>query len=384
MHLCRGTARSYLIADGTTHASQRAAVQSQDREQVCRHEPVCDRIFSLQLRRMKRLIRVIVRAFAILLALVLIAAIVAVGSAAYRERGDRRARAPASGRFVHSHDVDLFIQEAGPASGPIVVLMHGTGAWSEIWRETMTRLAARGFHAIAIDMPPFGFSERPASNDYTTATQGRRLAALLTQLNASGLTLVGHSFGARAAIEGAMLVPERMRALVLVDAALGLHDADGSPLPESVPPPGLTSKLLAIGVLRRPLIAGLVTNPLMTRTLLQQLISRKEAATPAVIEMLQRPLAVAGGTSASGAWLQWFVNPDRPALSGRLASYRTWRLPTVVIWGSTDTVTPLSQGKALASLIPGAELHVLDGVGHIPAIEAPDAFNELLLTSLER
>lgn len=259
--------------------------------------------------------------------------------------------------------------------------MHGTGAWSEIWRETMQRLAERGYRAVAVDMPPFGFSERPAANDYTTATQGRRLADLLTRFD-RGVTLVGHSFGARATMECVMLAPQRIRSLVLVDAALGLHALDGRALPDVDDPPGLVSRVLAIGPVRRPLVAGLLTNPMMTRVLLQQLLNRKEAATPAVIEMLQRPLAVAGSTTALGEWLQWFVHADRPPRSGRIASYRALNIPAVVIWGSTDSVTPLAQGRAVASLFPSAPLRVLDNTGHIPAIESPSAFNAALLEFL--
>jgi pimeloyl-ACP methyl ester carboxylesterase len=128
---------------------------------------------------------------------------------------------------VRAHDLDLYIQEVGPESGQVVLLVHGTGAWSEIWRSTLERLAAAGYRAVAVDMAPFGYSEQPAAGDYTTASQGRRLAALVESLG-SPVVLVGHSFGARATVEAAMLAPERLRALVLVDAALGLHDAAGA------------------------------------------------------------------------------------------------------------------------------------------------------------
>ena len=327
------------------------------------------------------------RAGAVLLAVVALAAIIAVVAASGRETADRQSLAPSAGRFVHAHDVDLYIQEAGPADGHTVVLIHGTGAWGEIWRETMRRLAERGYHAVAVDMPPFGFSERPVSSDYTTATQGKRLTALAGTFTGYGVTskpvtVVGHSFGARATVEAVMLAPERIRALVLVDAALGLHGSDGTTLPDVDEPAGAFSALLAVAPLRRPLVAGLLTNPLMTGPLLRQLISRKEAATDAMVATMQRPLGLAGTTTAAGEWLQWFVHPDRPQRSGHVASYRSLDLPVLVIWGATDTLTPLPQGKAIASLIPSARLHVLEGTGHIPAIESPADFNGALLEFL--
>ena len=126
-----------------------------------------------------------------------------------------------------------------------------------------------------------------------------------------------------------------------------------------------------------------MTNPLLTRTLLKQLISRKEAATPAVVAMLQRPLAIEGSTDAAGKWLAWFVNPDSPQRSGRLASYAALTAPAFVIWGETDSLTPLPQGRAIAELLPSAKLHVLPDTGHIPAIENPAAFDEALLGFLK-
>jgi pimeloyl-ACP methyl ester carboxylesterase len=194
------------------------------------------------------------------------------------------------------------------------------------------------------------------------------------------VVLVGHSFGARATVEAAMLAPERVRGLVLVDAALGLHDASGTPLPPATAAgPTLVSTVLGVAPVRHGLVAATVTNPLLSRTLLQQLISRKEAATPAVVAMLQRPLVIEGSTAAAGRWLAWIVNADSPQRSGRLASYAALTAPAFVIWGETDTLTPLPQGRAIAMLLPNATLQVLPGTGHIPAIENPTAFDDALL-----
>lgn len=53
-------------------------------------------------------------------------------------------------------------------------------------------------------------------------------------------------------------------------------------------------------------------------------------------------------------------------------------MPVFVLWGDRDTITPLAQGQRLQSLVPGAELVVIAGVGHIPQIEDPARFNERL------
>ena len=58
-----------------------------------------------------------------------------------------------------------------------MVLFHGTAAWSELWRQTSDALAAAGFHVIALDLPPFGFSDRPGN--YTRQDQAARISDVL-------------------------------------------------------------------------------------------------------------------------------------------------------------------------------------------------------------
>jgi len=103
-------------------------------------------------------------------------------AAGRREIYSRSEAAPSTGQFVHAADVQMFVQEDGPLDGPPVVLIHGTGAWSEIWRGTMHALASAGYRAIALDMPPFGYSTRPASHDYSDSAQARRILGTLDSL----------------------------------------------------------------------------------------------------------------------------------------------------------------------------------------------------------
>ena len=112
------------------------------------------------------------------------------------------------------------MQEQGPPDGIPVVLFHGTAAWSELWRHT-TQRAGRGRLSRHRARPAaVRFSDRPGN--YTRQDQAARINDVLSQLKAAPAIIVGHSFGAGAATELAMRYPERARALVLVDAALGL------------------------------------------------------------------------------------------------------------------------------------------------------------------
>jgi pimeloyl-ACP methyl ester carboxylesterase len=295
-----------------------------------------------------------------------------------REFTTRQDAAPGTGRFVKAADLELFVQEAGPDTAPVVVLIHGTGAWSEIWRETMTALADRGFRSVAIDLPPFGFSERPEAVAYDNASQARRILGVLDALALDSVILVGHSFGSRPTMEATFMAPQRIRRLVLVDAALNVGEGASEP-----PLSRLTKTVLAIAPLRNAVVSATATNPMMTRRLFQKLIYNDGAATDARVNMLQKPFLVKGSTGKLGQWLRWFLAPTEPSLASERERYRTLPMPVLLIWGERDDLTPLPQGEDLATLIPRAELVVLRNTGHIPAVEDPAAFNAALIQFLE-
>ena len=108
-------------------------------------------------------------AFLLLLVLVIVAFRMA---ASIRETRTRAELAPSWGHLVPTNSGGVFVQERGPANGIPVVPFHGTAAWSELWRHTTPVLADAGFHVIALDLPPFGFSDRPGS--YTRQDQAAR------------------------------------------------------------------------------------------------------------------------------------------------------------------------------------------------------------------
>src|SRR5262245_59310718 len=159
-------------------------------------------------RAVRSLVRGIWRLFTILVLLIVAVAVICRVSGAARERQGAEQAAPSTGRFVSAGDVKLFVQEAGPVKGTPILLVHGTGACSEIWRETMTALARAGFRAIAIDVPPFGYSGKPSGPpEYSPEKQAKRIAAALDALSLRKVVFVGHSVGARPTVETALRAP---------------------------------------------------------------------------------------------------------------------------------------------------------------------------------
>jgi len=113
------------------------------------------------------------------------------------------------------------------------------------------------------------------------------------------------------------------------------------------------------------------------------MLAKKERALPEYVEILQRPMTLRGSTSAVADWLLYFTRPDPGAQSADRASYSKLTLKTAILWGEQDSVTPLAQANDLKTLLPDAAFATVPGVGHIPQIEDPDAFNAALLSLLK-
>jgi pimeloyl-ACP methyl ester carboxylesterase len=284
--------------------------------------------------------------------------------------------APSTGQFVTTRHGRIHLQQVGPTDAPPVVLIHGTAAWSGLWRATMERLAAHNLRVIAIDVPPFGFSDRPEPPDYSRAAQADRIADTLTALGIDRAILVGHSFGAGPTVETVLRHPQKVRGLVLVAGALAISDGGASD------PTGPLAWVLDQPWLRDKLVATTATNPFLTRTLLATMLHRKERATAEIAAILQVPMTLRNSTHDLGGWLKSFLSPDRTALSADRGRYAEIKVPTRLIWGDQDTLTPLSQGHDIQGLIAGSGIVVMPGIGHIPQVEDPENFAKILADAL--
>ena len=310
-----------------------------------------------------------------LLWLLIAACVIVVGfrlTAAIRETGSIEALRPEDGQLIATKLGTLHVLDLGPRDGPVLLFLHGAGAWSGLWRPVLQDMAAAGYRAIAVDMPPFGFSQRDPAGDYGRPRQADRILALLEALDIRPV-LVGHSFGAGPGVEAVMRDPGRFAGLVIVDGALGIG-GQGAALPAP----------LRSQVLREAAVSLTATNPLLTRRLLLSLIHVQEAATNEVVAVLQLPMRLSGSTAAFATWLPALLQPGTDARSTVAENYQALCLPTVLIWGEQDTVTPLDQGRRAVALVPGAELITLPDVGHIPQIEAPNALLDALTLALGR
>jgi 2-hydroxymuconate-semialdehyde hydrolase len=246
------------------------------------------------------------------------------------------------------------------------------GAWSGLWRPVLEPLAAKGIRCVAVDMPPFGFSQRPSDASYGRRAQARRLWGLVDALGARRASLIGHSFGAGSVVEAALSRPERVSSLVLLAPALRLGAPARRPLP-------FFEKLLSFRLIREVFISATLANPILSRRGLAAFMADPDAATPEHAAILRRPLAVCSTVRELARWLPGFLFDPEDGLSVDETAYSRLGMPTLLIWGDLDQVTPLPEGKALQRLIPNSELVVLPGIGHMPQLESTEKVRELLM-----
>ena len=130
------------------------------------------------------------------------------------------------------------------------------------------------------------------------------------------------------------------------------------------------------------MLSATATNPGMSRRLLNNFVADPAVLTPEPLSIYQKPFVVRDSTNRLGDWLKVISVDQDNSLSSSLSNLPKLAMPTLLIWGDADRVTPLWQGEKLKGIISTSSLTVLKGLGHIPQIEDPAQFNDALLPFL--
>jgi len=270
-------------------------------------------------------------------------------------------------RFVDVNGLRVHYKIAGQGE-PALVLLHGFGASVFSWREVMEplaeSLASEISTVIAFDRPAFGLTERPlpgqweGESPYGAEAQVELTVGLLDALGVEQAILVGNSAGGTIAMLTALTYPQRVQALVLVDAAVYAHGG----LPSLVRLLASTPQMQRIG-------------PLVARRIRGWGIDFARSAwhdpskmTAEVWEGYLKPLQAENWDRA--LW-ELTRSSDSHNLDERLAEIR---MPCLVITGDDDRIVPMEQSIRLADELPDAELVVIPDCGHIPHEECPEPF----------
>jgi pimeloyl-ACP methyl ester carboxylesterase len=333
---------------------------------------------------MRRLVTIIRKLVIFLLLLIIAILTVAYVMMLQREQESIETAKPPFGQHIQTSDARIFVQDTGSSGSPAIILIHGTGAWSEIWRATIDALKNSGFRVVALDLPPFGFSEKlTGAAAYKSEKQAQRIAEVLRDLNIEKAIMVCHSVGCRSVVEMALRYPETVEKLVMADPALGFNAHSEEPVFEQNNPSVLTKTLLAPYLLRDAIIATYGSSPPSIKPIFSSFVYDASCVTDERVKMLQKPLVINGMTRAEGEWLENLSVAYDDSFYNDFQNLKRLTMPTLLLWGREDLITPLWQGEKLQQLIPNSKLVIIDNTGHIPYIENKDKFNEYLLEFLQ-
>ena len=311
--------------------------------------------------------------------IVLLACLVPTGfwiAAQMRESQPASALKPENGQFVETAGGRIHVSVWGAPDALPVLMTHGMAAWGGLWEDTAQQLAGRGYRVIAMDLAPFGFSDR-SDGDFSRSHQAERLNQLAQALALEDYILVGHSYGGGVALEAAMRDSERMAGLVLICPVVKLIDGSFDPASEKVP------AVLNLPVITEMLVASTIGNPLLTGVLTKRFMHRKEGLGDRDVAILQRPMPREGNGKAMIAWLKQFLTEGTAPLSRHREAVAGLDLPVTLIWGEEDTVTPIALGEELAAIMAPQAFHRLKNTGHMPQLEDREAFGRILGDALD-
>ncbi len=261
-----------------------------------------------------------------------------------------------AGPFVQV-DGKLAAYRSWGTHGTPILLLGGFVVPSSVWEGVGTRLA-RHHRVFALDLPPFGYTER--KGPYTLRGWVELVRAFERRLGLHRPVLVGHSLGAAVVVADALWHPADPKGIVLLDG--DAISAGGAPswVSKLLVGPWFTSvyriATSSDWIFRRGLASAYPGHPSFTREFLEE---------------WERPFKVQGTLAAFRATLQYGIQ------GFHLAQLRALRVPALVLWGAHDTVDSVSAGRRSAQALR-APFQLLPNAGHLSMLAAPGAIARMV------
>ncbi|MFC7533338.1 alpha/beta fold hydrolase [Actinoplanes sp. GCM10030250] len=263
------------------------------------------------------------------------------------------------------------VHETGDPEAPPVVLLHGIGRSLEDW-SLQHALLDGDYRVISLDMPGFGLSQRlPAPTSLPVLADG--VWATLDVLGTGPVHLMGNSLGGAVAMTMLASAPGRVSTLTLVNSA-----GFGKEVTAAL-------RLLAVPFVGRQMLRRIdrVTAPRVERTLFADRalvtpervamaikIARQPDFLPVYLEIAK---ALGGFRGVGAAWRSQLLESVAPHVK-----------PTMIMWGERDMILPCAHLEAARAAFPHAQSHMFARTGHMPQIERPEEFAELVRPVLAR
>ncbi|GJD50143.1 2-hydroxy-6-oxo-6-phenylhexa-2,4-dienoate hydrolase [Methylobacterium crusticola] len=286
---------------------------------------------------------------------------------------------PSQGQEVSMAFMDVRLERP---NGRVVVLLHGKNFCAATWGDTAAVLAGAGYRVLALDQVGFCKASKPQGYQFSFAQLASNTRGLLAALGIPRATVVGHSMGGMLAARYALMFPESVEQLVMVDP-LGLEDWQAKGVPYQTIEAAYADE-------RKTTAARIKAYQLK--------FYYNGQWKPHYDRWVAMQAGLYAGPGAERvAWNQAQTS-DMIYTQPVVQDLPRLRVPTVLMVGDKDRTAPGAGraapdvaetlgrydrlGPEVAGRIPNARLVVFPGLGHSPQVEAPDRFHETLLGAL--
>lgn len=247
----------------------------------------------------------------------------------------------------------LFYNDEG--QGEPLLLIHGFPLSSELYKPQRAALANR-YRVITPDLRAMGRSDVPTNGIYSMDVYADDLVALLDHLGISMITVAGLSMGGYIVFALMRRHPERVKGVILMDTKAGPDTEEGRAGRRKMAEQARAEGAAAIAEVMLP----------------KMLTERTRTEQPELAAFMREMMAATPVEGIVGA-LDALAN--RPDSTNTLAQIQ---VPTLIIVGSEDALTPPSEAEKIRAGIRGAQLVVVDGAAHAANVERPDEVNQAL------
>lgn len=260
--------------------------------------------------------------------------------------------------------VRLHAIEAGPADGPLYILLHGFPEFSYGWRKQMPALAEAGFRVIAPDQRGYNLSDKPQS---VSSYAINELAADILQIaRGRNFHLAGHDWGAAVAWAVALLRPPNLQKLAILNVP---HPA--VMMKHLTSDPGQILRSWYMFFFQLPAAPEALFKATGRRTLIRT--SRPGAFTDQDLDTYAEAWSRPGAVTAMINWYRALSRVKPPSIKDPFI-----RIPAIIIWGREDAFLKAEMAQESAQLCPGSRLVYVNAT-HWVQHEEPELVNQLLL-----
>jgi pimeloyl-ACP methyl ester carboxylesterase len=247
-------------------------------------------------------------------------------------------------------------RDEGKQDGPVLVLIHGSNASLHTW-EQWVGILGKDYRIISLDLPGHGLTGNNPAGVYDSASYVRVVDRLLTKLNVDKAVIGGNSMGGGVSWAYTLEHPEKVEALLLVDAS-------GQPYARSGKTP------LGFRLMRMPVIKE-AARFIAPRSIFESSVKTSMSVQSEIDnKLIDRYWELNRYPGNRNATMQRFSS-SKSMVPGTKERLSTIKVPVLILWGAEDNLIPVTAAKWFAEAMPQAKLIIYPNVGHIPMEEIP-------------